>query len=81
MSINNIQGIGRLKQVLINDKHFNPEKLNEILLNDIYKVLVNYLDLNREDIISRIDVDELGNYVFRLKAKSNKIKIVEILNS
>ena len=64
-----IRGISKLKQVLINDKHFNPERLNEVITGDLYKILQNYMEINRDDMLARIDIDDEGNYVLRCKVK------------
>ena len=81
MGIIEPRGLARLKQVLINDKHFNPAKFNEVLASDIFKVLQNYMEIQKDDILSRIDFDAEGNYVFRCKVKCNKIKVIGILNN
>ena len=81
MSIMEPRGLARLKQILINDKHFNPVKFNEVLASDVFKTLQNYMEITKEDILSRLDIDAEGNYVFRCKVKCNRLKIMGILNS
>ncbi|MCL2540214.1 MAG: hypothetical protein FWE53_02125 [Firmicutes bacterium] len=75
----NSVGMARLKQVLINDKHFNPERLNAILSNDAHKLLNNYFELAPEQVAADIAFDEHGNYIIRIKAVSNRVKIMGIL--
>lgn len=70
----------RLNQILINDKFFNPTKLNELLNVEIYKTLSNFMEIRREDVATRIDIDESGNYVLRCKVSSKRLKVVGILN-
>ncbi len=70
----------RLNQILINDKFFNPAKLNELLNVEIYKTLSNFMELRREDVATRIDIDEGGNYVLRCKVASKRLKVVGIIN-
>ncbi len=70
----------RLNQILINDKFFNPAKLNELLNVEIYKTLSNFMELRREDVATRIDIDEGGNYVLRCKVSSKRLKVVGIIN-
>ncbi len=70
----------RLNQILINDKFFNLIKLNELLNVEIYKTLSNFMELKREDVATRIDIDERGNYVLRCKVSSQRLKVVGILN-
>ncbi|MBQ7977068.1 MAG: hypothetical protein IJ301_00495 [Clostridia bacterium] len=78
--MNEPYGISKLKQVLINDKHFNPERLNEVVSSDIFKILQNYMEINREDMLARIDIDEQGNYVLRCKVKCKRLKIMGLLS-
>ena len=75
-----IRGISKLKQVLINDKHFNPERLNEVITGDLYKILQNYMEINRDDMLARIDIDDEGNYVLRCKVKCKRLKIMGLLS-
>lgn len=75
-----IRGISKLKQVLINDKHFNPERLNEVISGDLYKILQNYMEINRDDMLARIDIDDEGNYVLRCKVKCKRLKIMGLLS-
>lgn len=73
------QGIEKLKKVLINDKHQSPTRVNEILKSDVFAVLQNYMDISENDIISKIDLDQNGNYIFRCKAKATRLKTFGIL--
>ena len=68
----------RLRQVLINDKRFEPERLREILQNDLYNTLTNYLDITPQDIFSRIDIEN-GEYVLRCKVKAKRVKVMGII--
>lgn len=75
----NRMGIEKLKKVLVNDKHINPNMINEVLKSDIFNLLLNYMDITEADIITKIELDEKGNYVFRCKAKSKRLKTIGIL--
>ena len=79
--MDNLRGISKLKQVLINDKHFNPMRLNDILKSEIYNVLKNYMEITKDDIIIKIDIEADGTYVLRCKAKCSRIKILGIIPS
>lgn len=72
--------LSRLNQILIKDKIFNPSKLNELLNVEIFKTLSNFMDIKREDVATRIDIDEGGQYVLRCKVVSKRLKVVGILN-
>ncbi|MBO5102476.1 MAG: hypothetical protein J6C13_00105 [Clostridia bacterium] len=75
------RGLQKLKQVLINDKHFNPTRFNELLTSDIFRVLQNYMEISKDELLSRIDIDAEGNYVFKCKVKCRRLKIVGLLNN
>ena len=77
---NEPRGLGRLKQVLINDKHFCPDRLNDVVSSDIFKVLSNYMDRDSADLLSKISIDEQGNYVLRFKVKCKRLKIMGLLS-
>jgi len=70
----------RLNQILINDKFFNPTKLNELLNVEIYKTLSNFMEIGRENVATRLDIDEGGNYILRCKVTSKRLKVVGIIN-
>ena len=77
---NEPKGLAKLKQVLINDKHFNPERLNDVVSSDIFKLLQNYMEIDNGDMMSRIDLDEQGNYVLRCKVKCKRLRIMGLLS-
>ena len=77
---NEPRGLTKLKQVLINDKHFNPERLNDVVSSDIFKLLQNYMEIDNSDMMSRIDLDEQGTYVLRCKVKCKRLKIMGLLS-
>lgn len=74
------RGIAKLKRVLINDKRFNPERLNEVISGDLYKILQNYMEIDRENLLAKIDLDEDGYYVLRCKVKCKRLKIMGLLS-
>ncbi len=77
---NEPRGVQRLKQVLINDKHYNPDRLNDVLSSDIFKLLSNYMDITNADMLSKITIDEQGNYVLRCKVVCKRLKIMGLLS-
>ena len=72
-------GIEKLQNVLINDKHINPELLNDVLKSDLFALLENYMDISKSQIITKLEVDEQGNYIFRCKARASRLKSIGIL--
>ena len=76
-----LNGLQKLRQILINDKHFNPARFNNVIACDVFKSLQNYMDISKEDLMSRVDIDADGNIVFKLKVKCKRIKLIGILNN
>ncbi len=73
------RGIEKLKKVLINDKHFQPSRLNDMVRSEIFKCLSNYMEISAEDIKTSITVEEDGQYVLRCKVRCPRLKIMGIL--
>lgn len=65
----------RLKHVLIADKHFNPERIKQVIKSDIYYVLLNYAHLKGDDIFVDIEITPSGAYHFKIDAISQNLKI------
>lgn len=65
----------RLKYVLIADKHFNPDRIKQVIKSDIYYVLLNYAHLKSDDIFVDIEITPSGAYHFKIDAISQNLKI------
>lgn len=65
----------RLNQALILEKHFNPEKIRNVIKSDIFNVLKNYGDIDCEDLHFDIVILDDGCYQVEFKAKLNHIKM------
>ena len=50
----------KLMQVLISEKRFDPQKIDKVLESDLYKVIKNYMDIDREDIRTQLVLEEDG---------------------
>lgn len=48
----------RLEKVIANDKCTNVNLMNELIKSDIYYLLINYFEINFEDINLQIDTTE-----------------------
>lgn len=66
---------GRLRQVLINDKRMDPKRLEEVIKNDLFEVLYQYMDIKADNVITRVDVED-GEYILRCKVNARRIKIM-----
>jgi septum formation topological specificity factor MinE len=69
-------GVERLKKVLISDKHFNPERIQEVMKSDILTVLQNYTDVDSEQITFLIEVNPQGGYDIKVNASCSRLKIL-----
>ena len=64
--------VDRLKNVLVKDKNFSPQKTLSILKSEIDSLLESYLELDDE---IHIKLDEVrGRLVFDIKATAIRIK-------
>lgn len=70
------RGVGsRLRQVLISDKRMDPKRLEEVLKNDLFEILYQYMDIKQGNILAKVDIEE-GEYVLRCKVKTKRLKIM-----
>lgn len=65
----------RLKNVLISDKQFSPEKVKKVLKSDAYQMLSNYCNLSPENLSTSVEVMSDGKYKFCIVATSDRLKI------
>ncbi|MBR7091276.1 MAG: cell division topological specificity factor MinE [Clostridia bacterium] len=65
----------RLRQVLINDKRMDPSRLQEVLKNDIFEVLYQYLDIEPSAVKTQVDIED-GEYVLRCKVRTKRLKVM-----
>ena len=69
-------GVERLKKVLISDKHFNPERIEEVMKSDILNILQNYTDINGENLNFNIEVNNFGGYHITIDATCTRLKVL-----
>ena len=65
----------RLKNVLISDKQFSPEKVKKVLRSDVYALFSNYCTLSPENLSVSVDIMSDGTYKFCVVATSDRLKI------
>ena len=69
----------RLKQMLINDKKDNPNKIIGLIKSEIFFVLKNYMDIKIDDIQFDIGIDNNGKYLLSLNAEVARIYVANYL--
>lgn len=69
----------RLKNMLINDKKDNPNKIVGLLKSEIFYVLKNYMDIDQDDIYFDIGIDNDGSYQLSFNAEVKRIYIANYL--
>ncbi len=63
----------RLKKVLLQDKLSNPERLNEVLKEELLFVLSSYMDISPKNFKLYIGISEGGGFDVYVKAKAERI--------
>lgn len=65
----------RLKNVLISDKQFSPERLKKVMRSDVYAMLSNYCEITPKDFDINVDLQNDGTYKIGIIATCNRLKI------
>lgn len=70
----------RLRKVLLSDKIASPKRLNEVIRQDILKVLSSYMEIDIRDLNVQIETNlsgfdiSIAGYAKRLKSLPNCIE-------
>lgn len=73
------QNLNKLMQVLISEKRFDSQKIDRVIASDVYNVIKNYMEIERDDIKTQLVLDDDGYYIFRCKARSRRIKVFGVV--
>lgn len=73
------QNINALMKVLISEKRFDSSAVDKVIASDIFNILKNYMDIQREDLKTQLVLDEQGFYVLRCKVRAKRIKIFGVV--
>jgi len=65
----------RVSKALILEKHFNPEKIRNVIKSDIITVLKNYGEIDFNKLDFDIIILEDGSYQIEFKVKLNSLKV------
>lgn len=65
----------RLNKALILEKHFNPEKIRNVIKSDIFSLLKNYGEIEPKDLDFDITILDDCRYQISFKANLNSIKV------
>ncbi len=69
----------RLRNVLINDKKDNPNKILNVLKSDILYVLKNYMEISSDDLDLNINVTSVGTYKITILADVTRLKTLNCI--
>lgn len=70
----------RLKNVLVIDKKYNPNKILNVLKSDILYVFKNYMEINNENLEVNIAVTLLGTYNITVLANVSRLKTLNCID-
>lgn len=65
----------RLTKALILDKHFNPEKIRNVIKSDVINLLKNYGEIDYSKLNFDIIILDDGSYEVDFKVKLNSLKV------
>ena len=65
----------RLKHILIADKHFDPQRIKQVIKSDVFNILRDYLELDPENVFIDIELNSNGEYHLKIDAIANRMKI------
>ena len=71
--------LNNLMKVLITEKRFDSQKIDKVIASDIFNVVKNYLEIDKEDLKTQLVLDEDGYYVLRCKARAKRVKIFGVV--
>ena len=71
--------ISSLMKILVTEKRFNSQKIDKVMASDIFNVVKNYLEIEREDLKTQLVLDDDGCYVFRCKVKAKRVKVFGVV--
>lgn len=74
------KSILRIKNMLKRDKESIPIPLINLIKNDLYNILNNYLDIYPEDINLKYYINNDSMYHFEINLETSRIKKVNFLN-
>lgn len=79
LEFKNISTNSRLNNVIKRDKQINPQYISEVIKSDFFYLINNYFEVEFGDIDLQIDVDDSNNYVIKVEAKGNRLKLFNSL--
>lgn len=79
LEFKNVATNSRLNSVIKRDKQANPQYISEVIKSDFFYLINNYFEIEFGDIDLNIDVDNNNNYVIRIDAKGNRLKLFNAL--
>lgn len=71
----------RLRSMMIMDKSENSQKINKVLKAEILYLLNNYFDISADNLELDLGLENNGEYVLSITAKSRYLKIAHVIGS
>ena len=66
-------GCDRLKSVLLTDKNSGASRIHNVIKSDFYCMLINYMDVEPQNIKLDINCDAEGYYILKIEAAAKRI--------
>ena len=66
-------GCDRLKSVLLSDKSSGASRIHSVIKSDLYCMLLNYMEVERESVKVDISCGADGYYILKAEASAKRI--------
>ena len=71
----------RLRSMMICDKSNSSQKINKVLKAEILYLLSNYFDISADNLDLDLGLDNNGEYILSITAKSRFLKVAQVISN
>ena len=71
-------GCDRLKSVLLTDKSSGASRIQSVIKSDFYCMILNYMDVEPQNIRLDINCDSEGYYILKIEAAAKRILNINV---
>ena len=71
-------GCDRLKSVLLSDKSGSASRIHGVIKSDFYCMILNYMDIEPQNIKLDISCDSEGYYILKVEAIAKRILNISV---